>query len=504
MHTIGRIVFVPFFIMVMLLGIFGVFSVSLAVSPTDTCDCYCASVAGAVNQSKKMTSQECQTSCKAKGQTVAAFACTANQYPSRNVSCFTQEQCAEQSGILDSQYQPPECPSGYHYCFPDPKNTPKVSLAVSIGNLTSTNDLGEYMAKVYQWLIGSATVIAIVFLMVAGLRWALGAGSSEQIVKAKTQIRNAVLGLVLLLSSYLILYTVNPQLLKMTVPRFPLIKTVSLVDNASCDELIKEGYTVAYKGPEACGTVGTVQGDPEGNAVADGIVCNFSYCEDHREVCIPGEEPECMGCNELVADNTVLTPTPSLCAAFNALKSYKTEQVVKNVPHTVGGGSNQKIVMYEETQVQKYERCFYTRDPDAGGELTGRGACARLVLECGNITSCEDYDEKALVYTNSAAGRSVGLDSVDVGRNSGLPGTDSGSGQLLYDGLGELTLGSMCANLATADMCAWNRTESKRACYIDSTNIDAVSDSVLSALTTTSYNCKTSPDTSSWWYQLTD
>ncbi len=502
MRTIGRIVFVPFFIMVMLLGVFGVFSVSLAASPTDTCDCYCASTAGALNQSKKMTSQECQTSCKAKGQTVAAFACTANQHPSRSVSCFTQEQCAEQSGILDSQYQPPECPSGYHYCFPDPKNTPKISLAISIGGLTSTNDLGEYVAKAYQWLIGSATVIAIVFLMVAGLRWALGSGSSEQIGKATTQIRNAVLGLVLLLSSYLILYTVNPQLLRMTVPRFPLIKTVSLVDNASCDELIKEGYKVEYKGPEACGTVGTVKNDPDGNAVADGIVCNFSYCENKWETCIPGEKPECMRCEELVANNPVLTPTPSLCAAFNQLKSYEIEQGVKNVPHTVGGGANQKIVLLEETQVQQYEYCFYTRDPDAGGELTGRGACARLFLDCGDIKSCEDYD-KTPVFTKSSSG-SVELDAVDVGRNSGLSGTDSGAGKLLYDGLGELTLGSMCANLATADLCAWNRTESKRACYIDSTNIDAVSDSVLSALTTTSYNCKTSPDTSSWWYQLTE
>ncbi|HAU66568.1 TPA: hypothetical protein DCW61_04445 [Candidatus Uhrbacteria bacterium] len=502
MQIIRRILFLPFLSMVVLLGIFTYFSVSLAAGPTDICDCYCTSIAGAVTQSQKMISQECQTTCKAKGQTVAAFACTANQHPSRSISCFTQEQCADQSGILDSHYQPPECPSGYHYCFPDPKNNSKISLAVSIGGLTSTNDLGEYVAKVYQWMIGSATVIAIVFLMVAGLRWVLGAGSSEQIGKAKTQIRNAILGLVLLLSSYLILYTVNPQLLKMTVPRFPLIKTVSLVDNASCDELIKEGYKVEYKGPEACGTVGTVKNDPDGNAVADGIVCNFSYCDNQWEVCIPGEKPECMRCEELTADNTVLIPTPSLCAAFNQLKSYETEQGVVQVNYTTGGGALQKTVSLDEVQVQTYEQCFYTRDPDAGGELTGRGACARLYLDCGDIKSCEDYD-KAPVFTKSSSGP-VTLDSVDVGRNSGLPGTDSGAGKMLYDGLGELTLGSMCANLATADMCAWNRTESKQACYIDSTNIDAITSSVLSALTTTSYNCKTSPDTSSWWYQLTE
>ncbi len=75
--------------------------------------------------------------------------------------------------------------------------------------------LAEYIKAVYQYLIAFSTIIAVVFLIVGGIQWSLGAGSSEQLSKAKTRIKNAVTGLVLLMSVVLILQIVNPQLIEL-------------------------------------------------------------------------------------------------------------------------------------------------------------------------------------------------------------------------------------------------------------------------------------------------
>lgn len=491
--------------MLMTLMVMGVFGVVPSVqAATDSCSCYCTSPTGAKQYPDATTKIErtaCDTACKASGQNIAAFACTANQHPSRSLNCFTADQCAEHNGVLDG-YQPPECPNGYHYCFPDPSKAAKLTLSTSIGGLTVAGDLGEYVAKAYQWMLGAATTIAIVMLMVAGIRWSLGGLSSEQIGKAKTTIKNATMGLVLLLSTYLILFTVNPQLLKMSVPDFPMIKTVSLVDNASCDDLIKEGYTVEYSGPEVCGTVGTVTEDPEGNATVDGVVCNFAFCANDREMCIPGETPTCMACEELTSDNTVLPPTASICSAFNSLPRYETDISPKTASFTPTVGPNAgKTIEWEETVVQKYEACFLTRDPDGGGDPTGTAACARVVVNCSQVKTCEDY-ETLPVFSSSG---NTTLENIDLGKNSGLPGTDSGAGKVLYDNLGDLTLGSFCGGGGTLnDMCAWNRTEAEKACYLGSFSFGAITDSVASALTTADYNCNTAPDTTSWFYTIFD
>lgn len=473
------------------------------ISAADECRCFCTSTTGAVDTEKMLELNDCRSECEAGNGRIAAWACSANEYPSRSVNCFTSDQCAEHGGILDGQYQPIECPNGMHYCYADSANQEAVDLAVSIGGLTSTKDLGEYLSEGYKWLVGAMTTIAIVLLMVAGLRYAFGAVSANAVSAAKQRIVTLIVGLTLLLSTVLILATINPQLLRLSVPEFPMIKTISLVDNASCDELIALGYTIDYSGPEECGTTGIVEMDGDGNAVSDGTVCNFSKCSNSRALCVPGDEPTCMLCEELAADNPVLPPTPSLCSAFNALPDYETDYKERTASFTPTIGPNAGVKStWTETVYDKYEACFFTRDPDAGGEVTGRGACARVVVPCTQISSCEEYDTGTYVFTPEGK---VSLDSIDLGKNSGLDGTGSGVGKTLYDNLGEVTLGSFCGGGGNlGDICAWNRTEGDRACYINSYSVGAISDGAAAAALTFDYDCRTSVDTSSWFYTLFD
>ncbi len=91
-------------------------------------------------------------------------------------------------------------------------------LAVEIPNLTFTplledgdyltvNWLGEYVVALYKWLLSTAIIVATVMIMVGGVQYMV-----EDPEKGKARIRSAVTGLILLFGSYVILYTVNPQL----------------------------------------------------------------------------------------------------------------------------------------------------------------------------------------------------------------------------------------------------------------------------------------------------
>ncbi|PIR74454.1 MAG: hypothetical protein COU35_02635 [Candidatus Magasanikbacteria bacterium CG10_big_fil_rev_8_21_14_0_10_47_10] len=74
--------------------------------------------------------------------------------------------------------------------------------------------LGEYIAAFYKWAIAAAAVVAVVAIIRAGLMWTMSGGNETSITAAKKNIGNAIIGLMLLVGSYTILYTINPELVQ--------------------------------------------------------------------------------------------------------------------------------------------------------------------------------------------------------------------------------------------------------------------------------------------------
>ena len=72
--------------------------------------------------------------------------------------------------------------------------------------------LGEYLAVVYRYLVVLAGVAAVIMIIVAGIQWTASGGNSSTIESAKNRIIGALTGLGLAVGSYLILYTINPDL----------------------------------------------------------------------------------------------------------------------------------------------------------------------------------------------------------------------------------------------------------------------------------------------------
>lgn len=397
---------------VFLVGVFffGLFGLVLPVSAEDTCECYCniegSGATKVPDESTRVTAGRCQELCREGGYSVTTCASKPSQKPQYNVMCFTSKECTAQGGIttatgIGTPTQPGECKSGMYYCYPDPKTRKEVTLQVAIGDLTVTGDLGEYISVVYKWMLGVGTTIAIVFVMVAGLRWSLGGASAEQIGKAKKTITSAITGLILLLSTYLIVFTVNPYLVRLQVPAFPMIKLISLVGEDSCGYLkgfwgtlpylVKhgapydspyaagqsqegQGYELSnYTNYESCGSVADVVKANNGTTVADDMTCTFDYCPNAGERCfVAGSTAKCAACKNIFP-GTFPEPSERTCGSLTR--------------HSVVSG-----------KVNDARYCMFVDDPDlmlatglAETAVSG-GLCASIEFSCGGIKTCEDYE----------------------------------------------------------------------------------------------------------------
>jgi len=100
--------------------------------------------------------------------------------------------------------------------FSDKDFTPLSSLSkegCKGGNCIQVDWLGQYIGVIYRYGVGLAAVLAVIMIMVGGFLWLTSAGSPDRVGKAKEFITSALTGLLLALFSFIILYTVNPELI---------------------------------------------------------------------------------------------------------------------------------------------------------------------------------------------------------------------------------------------------------------------------------------------------
>lgn len=74
--------------------------------------------------------------------------------------------------------------------------------------------IAQYIVAVYKYGISIAFIVSIVVVMIAGFRWMTAGGNTSIIGQAKNMIATTLVGMILLLGSYVLLSTVNPELLK--------------------------------------------------------------------------------------------------------------------------------------------------------------------------------------------------------------------------------------------------------------------------------------------------
>ncbi|MEA2113734.1 MAG: hypothetical protein U9P63_03725 [Patescibacteria group bacterium] len=85
-------------------------------------------------------------------------------------------------------------------------------------------DLAQYISYFYTFGLGLVALLAVGGLAIGGFLYMLSDTISSK-EEAKKYIWSALSGLVLLLSAYLILNTINPNLVKLKAPTLPGIET---------------------------------------------------------------------------------------------------------------------------------------------------------------------------------------------------------------------------------------------------------------------------------------
>lgn len=82
------------------------------------------------------------------------------------------------------------------------------------GTATSGIGLSAYLQQIYIWAVAAASGLAVVMIMWGGVEYMTSAGGGG-VEEAKKRISAALMGLLLALGSYVILNTINKDLLKL-------------------------------------------------------------------------------------------------------------------------------------------------------------------------------------------------------------------------------------------------------------------------------------------------
>ncbi len=116
--------------------------------------------------------------------------------------------------ILPSALNASECRSSSGgYCL-DLTNLAGAGYAAE----AATPDAGDLIAKLYTFGLMLIGISALIMFVAGGVIYLTAGDNQKMVTQAQTYMRNSVLGLVLALLSYLILYTLNPDLVTRGFP----------------------------------------------------------------------------------------------------------------------------------------------------------------------------------------------------------------------------------------------------------------------------------------------
>lgn len=135
------------------------------------------------------------------------------------------------------------------YAFPCP-NLPGIPCPDATNQASQSP--AAYIARFYQFALGIAGLLAFVMIVWGAIQYIVSAGNATQQSDARDRIWQALWGVALLLGAYLILYTIDPNLVNLTDPS---IKNIAVPINST--KTTGSGYnkyewTQAIRQDEGC------------------------------------------------------------------------------------------------------------------------------------------------------------------------------------------------------------------------------------------------------------
>ncbi len=148
---------------------------------------------------------------------------------------------------------------------------------IAIGGKTTFLSLAEYIAYIYRYSMIVAGALCVLLFIVAGIEWTMSGGDGSRIDEAKGRISNAITGLILMATSYVVLYTVDPNLTTLKPPEVYMVRGVNAFD-PWCSSIPNEdmalGKASDLNQPNA---EPTPFGEADFSARPGTATCGFSY-----------------------------------------------------------------------------------------------------------------------------------------------------------------------------------------------------------------------------------
>ncbi|MBI5467213.1 MAG: hypothetical protein HY975_03295 [Candidatus Kerfeldbacteria bacterium] len=129
--------------------------------------------------------------------------------------------------------------------------TPELNFPGFTGPQTSDNMLlSRYIRALFVYFIWTVGILATFMTVYAGVRWISAAGNASRIQDARETLNNAIIGVIIALTSVVLLNTISPRLTNLSVSQLTHITKGELVFNGACveDLTCPSGFTQAMAG----------------------------------------------------------------------------------------------------------------------------------------------------------------------------------------------------------------------------------------------------------------
>jgi len=175
--------------------------------------------------------------------------------------------------------------------------------------------IGEYINWLYNYSIGIIALLALLAIIIGGFYWIIAGGNASRVSEAKSWINAAISGLVLALTSYLLLFTINSNLVKLPPIKMMAIKTIPLEY-----EIPSEWQT-----PDA----------PISGTSTHGVPLYYQCSEYAKSIHYPTKNGKC-------ADSTLCSSGCGVLATFMAInKSTKTKDLREFTQEAINYGARE-------------------------------------------------------------------------------------------------------------------------------------------------------------------
>lgn len=153
--------------------------------------------------------------------------------------------------------------------------------------VVDNNLFGNYINSFYVFFAGVAGILAVVMMMWGGFHYITSAGNPQKMKQGKEIINNAIIGLILLLISYLLLNTINPNLIRLAVPSLTRVPEQLAQLDKYCEAQGAVAIAAAKKQGALCGSPAITYQDATGQTKTC-VSLNLEQSEKDKEhACMP-------------------------------------------------------------------------------------------------------------------------------------------------------------------------------------------------------------------------